>query len=223
MAREWLYGNAWERFPIEKGQTWTLGPLQSMVAVHNIFDTLPPFMTDADLLFVDPPWNLGNINSFYTKACMDSYINHFDLFVNVLFDRINEIHPQTCYLEIGKQHKNDFKRRLKLLYEVVQEWPVTYYKKHPCFILRGSSCKTNLDFTSKDEADCITQITAIEEYNTIGDLCIGRGLVGIAAYHAMKRFVGTELNKRRLACLLAAIADSGGMVECYDRTTSIAF
>ena len=59
---EYKYGDSWERFPIEPGQSWALEN-GSRVAVHNIFDPLPWWM-EADLLFVDPPWNLGNINNF---------------------------------------------------------------------------------------------------------------------------------------------------------------
>ena len=39
----------------------------------------------------------------------------------------------------------------------------------------------------------------------IGDLCMGRGLVGVNAYKNGKRFVGTELNHKRLAVLLERI------------------
>jgi hypothetical protein len=40
----------------------------------------------------------------------------------------------------------------------------------------------------------------------------GGGLVGLAAFKAGKPFVGTELNKRRLACLLAGLDKAGAAV-----------
>lgn len=47
---------------------------------------------------------------------------------------------------------------------------------------------------------------------TMRDLCMGRGLVGYHAWKARRRFVGTELNPRRLACLLDRVAKDGGEV-----------
>jgi len=68
---KWLYGDSWEKFPIQPGQVWGVG--DSRVSVHNLFNPLPGFMLRADCLFMDPPWNLGNLNSFYTKAGRDDY------------------------------------------------------------------------------------------------------------------------------------------------------
>ena len=39
---------------------------------------------------------------------------------------------------------------------------------------------------------------------------MGRGLVGVNAYKNGKRFVGTELNHKRLAVLLERIVNMGG-------------
>ena len=39
----------------------------------------------------------------------------------------------------------------------------------------------------------------------LGDFCMGRGLVGYYSNKAGKHFVGTELNKKRLAILLDMI------------------
>lgn len=212
MASKWLYGDAWENFPIREGEVWGIPEMGSRVAVHNIYDPLPAFMRQADLVFVDPPWNLGNLNTFYTKAGRLDYRASFAEFADTLFQRIAEIGPRVCYIEIGRQGVEDFAGRLGRLYPTMQRWPVTYYRKHPTWIVRGGSLPTPLDLTGIDEAACIQIIAREEAYNCIGDLCMGRGLVGLAAYRAGKPFVGTELNQRRLACLLAAIAHLGGQV-----------
>lgn len=96
-----------------------------------------------------------------------------------------------------------------------QGWEVTYYKKHPTWILRGGWEMTGMDYTGIDEAECIRLIAGLETYQVVGDLCMGRGLVGLAAYRAGKPFVGTELNKRRLACLLAGLKKLGADVRRY--------
>lgn len=214
MASNWTYGDAWEQYPIEPGEVWGVPANGSMVTVHNIFDPLPAFMLQADLVFVDPPWNKGNINSFYTKAGRTDYIANFEDFEKVFFRRVRDIYPPTCYVEIGFQAVDKWQTMLTEIYPTVQRWSVTYYKKNPCYILRGSRVGAiDRDFTGKDEADVIATVGQIEPYKILGDFCMGRGLVGMAAYSAGKPFVGTELNKRRLACLLQKIEKAGGKVQ----------
>lgn len=204
------YGDAWERFPIAAGEVWQVGA--GRVAVHDIGEPLPAFMHEADLLFVDPPYDLGALNAFYTKAGRTDYYTDFGRFADLFFRRVAEVAPATCYIEIGNRQVKDFTARLAALYPVIQHWPVVYYKKHPTNIIRGAAVATALDLTGMDEAKCIDLIARVEEYDVIGDLCMGRGLVGLSAYRAGRPFVGTELNPRRLACLLDDVAWLGGEV-----------
>jgi hypothetical protein len=209
---EWKYGNAWDLFPIKEGEIWGI-PGRAMVAVHNLFEPLPAWVRP-DLLFVDPPWNLGNVNSFYTKAGREDYLDTFSQFTDAFFGRVTEINPQTVYIEIGKQNVENYFDRLAELYPKLQRWSVLYYRKHPTWIIRGSKYDNiGFDFSGMDEADCISKIALIENYRTMGDICMGRGLVGLAAYKAGKPFVGTELNKRRLACLLQALSKIGAPIR----------
>jgi len=216
MDTKWKYGDAWEQFPIEPGEVWGIPANRSKVAVHNIFDSLPAFMLTADLIFVDPPWNQGNINAFYTKAGRTDY-QEFGVFTEVLFKRLADISAQTVYIEIGNQNVDNFYDRLGRLYPCRQRWPVVYYRKYPTWIVRGSKTgPIDYDFTGIDEAKCIGIIAQIEEYRVMGDLCMGRGLVGLAAYKAGRPFVGTELNRRRLANLLQKLAKKGAEVGKYE-------
>lgn len=210
---QWTYGDAWEQFPIEAGEVWATDD-GSRVAVHDIFEPLPAFMTEADILFVDPPWNQGNLTAFYTKAYREDYQAWGD-FEAVLFQRIADVSPVTCYLEIGNQYVDEWERRLGRMFAAVHRWPVVYYRKYPTNILRGSrQGPIGHDFTGIDEAKAIMLIAQIEEYRVLGDLCMGQGLVGLAAFEAGKRFVGTELNKRRLANLMQKTAKRGA---CWRR------
>lgn len=208
---KWLYGNSWERFPVAEGEIWSVDAV-SHVAVHNLFAPMPGFMRESDLLFVDAPWNQGNVNSFYTKAGRSDYIDDYGDFMDALFHRVHEIDSRACYLEIGKQFVDEFERRLGRIYPCVQRWPVTYYRNHPCFIVRGGHAATPHDYEGRDEADVIKAVARDEQYRRIGDFCMGRGLVGLAAYAAGKPFAGTEINPRRLACLLDALAKQGAVV-----------
>ncbi|TRZ48856.1 MAG: hypothetical protein D4S01_09670 [Dehalococcoidia bacterium] len=196
----WKYGDSWEKYPIESEQTW-IEACRSKVMVHDIFNGLPQFMKDADLIYTDPPWNTGNINSFYTKAMIKKRTT-FEKFSDVLFGCIADIHPTVCYLEIGKQNLQRFMRAMAVLYPVVQSWETTYYKKNKSYLIRGGATLTDFDFFGQDDMDIPALVMQNEVFSCVGDLCMGRGLTGITAYRLGKRFVGTEMNKRRLAVLI---------------------
>lgn len=216
MPPSWNYGDAWEQFPIEQGEVWGIPANGSKVAVHNLFDPLPEFMKSADMLFVDPPWNQGNVNTFYTKAGRTDYINDFSDFERAFFQRVRDINPATCYIEIGFQAVDKWQALLLETYPIVQKWDVVYYRKHPCHILRGSRiAPLDFDYTGMDESKVIAKAGEIEQYCVLGDICMGRGLVGMSAFSAGRPFVGTELNKRRLACLLQKVSQKGATVQKY--------
>ena len=213
---KWTYGDAWEAYPIEAGEIWGIPANGSMAAVHNLFEPLPAFMESADMLFIDPPWNLGNVNSFYTKAGRTDYLRDFSEFEQALFQRIRQISPITCYLEVGFQAVDRWQAQLAQHFVHVQHWNVVYYRKHPCHILRASHAgPTAIDYTGMDEAKAIARAGREEHYTILGDMCMGRGLVGLAAYAAGKPFVGTELNKRRLAVLFQKLAKAGATIARY--------
>lgn len=196
----WEYGGAYKEYSIpEEGYYFDDG---SRLKVHNIFNPLPEFMKKADLIFVDPPWNLGNINTFYTKAEMEERVESFELFYKRLFECIKEIKPKVCYIEIGKEYLAEFVMELKKQYKYVTFYNSTYYHKKDslCYVIRGSNKfrgKPKLD--GMDEEDIIEWVCANEDYNYIGDLCMGRGLVALNAYRNHKKFVGIELNYKRLS------------------------
>ncbi len=216
MPNKWDNGDAWESFPIEENEVWGVPANGSEVAVHNIFDPLPAFMKRADLIFVDPPWNQGNINSFYTKAGRTDYISDFSDFERVFFQRVKDVAPRTCYIEIGFQAVDRWQQALAEFYPTVQRWSTVYYRKHLCYILRGGQTAIDYDYTGMDEAKVIAKAGEIEQYLVMGDFCMGRGLVGMSAYNSGKPFVGTELNKRRLACLLQKLDKRGAKVQKYE-------
>jgi len=204
MLAEWNYGDAYLRYPISDEYTFPDG---SRIKVHNIFDPLPGFMKEADLIFSDPPWNLGNLNTFYTKAGRTDYQDSFEVFYKRLFECVREISPKTCYIEVGKEYLSEFIQEMKSIFKYVTFYNSSYYhkKENICYIIRGSSKRQRLPLDYMDEEDIIEWICANEDYTCIGDLCMGRGLVGWNAYKNGKKFVGTELNHKRLSVLIEKI------------------
>lgn len=206
----WRYGDAFLRYPLEPDHQIQFGE-NSFLQVHDIFKPLPPFMKTADLIFVDPPWNLGNLNSFYTKADRDDHQSDFERFYNRVFACIAEISPQTCYIEVGKEYLAEFIIETKKLYKHVTFYNSSYYHKKDnfCYVIRGSNKRSKLPLDGMDEEDIIKWICANEQYSCIGDFCMGMGLVAINAFKNGKCFVGTELNHKRLSVCVERLAAVG--------------
>lgn len=199
MKNKWLYGKSWEKFPIQPGEVWKHAESRSLISVSDLRYEMPEFMYEAEMIYCDPPWNKGNCNCFLTKAGNDDYIHDYMDFVDCLFALIYSIDPVCCYLEIGKQYCEEFQERLSSAFTFVNKWSITYYKKHPCFLLRGGYRHIPFDFSGMDEEKTPLMAAKIENTKSIGDLCTGRGLSLMAAHKNKKRFLGIELNKRRLA------------------------
>jgi len=207
--KKWMYGDSWEKYPIENG-IYKEEKTGGILKVHDILDGLLPFQKQADMIYSDTPWNTGNINSFYTKADLD-YRTDFKEFTQVLFSQINKIFPKVCYLEIGKQNYQVFEEELKRLFPVVQSWDIVYYKKNPMKLLRGGYDHQDFDFTGIDDEETPTLAIKNEKFDCILDFCVGRGNTAVSAFKAGKRFIGTDLNKRRIANGIEKIAKLGGV------------
>ena len=82
-----------------------------------------------------------------------------------------------------------------------------------CYVIRGSRKRKKLPLDYMDEEDIIAWICEHEEYDCIGDLCMGLGLVGIHASRNGKKFIGTELNHKRLSVLLERLSKAGRKYE----------
>ena len=178
-----------------------------VVKVHDIFNPLPEFMKTADLIFCDPPCSLGNINTFYTKADIEEKQSDYDKFKNRFFECIDEIKPETIAVEVFASNKEPFFNEIMKRYSFVKVYNSTYYhrKDRKCWIIVGSNTPVDFKIEGIDEEDAIDWICKNADYNCIGDLCMGRGLVGFGANKYGRKFVGTELNKKRLAVLIERI------------------
>lgn len=207
--KEWNYGDAYKRHSIESGVA--VFENDSRLKCHDIFNPLPDFMRDADLLFTDSPWNKSNLRSFYTKAEIPPPETDYSAFYKRLFECISKISPQTAYCEIGKEYLADFIIEMRKLYKNVTFYNSTYYhsKKNLCYIVRGSQKKCKLPLDGIDEENIIEWVCANENYQCIGDLCMGRGLVAVNAYKNGKQFVGVELNHKRLSVALERLSNLG--------------
>lgn len=201
----WDYGGAYKNINME-GVIHL--PNDSKVQVCDWTVEMPDFMKDADTLFIDPPWNMGNVNSFYYKAdrpYLDSY--NFEQFSFRLFNRIDEILPWFLFIEMGKEYLAWYITECQKRYKYVTFYNSTYYRKreNKCYVIHATNQykhRRYKELEDMDESEIIQWICTNHNYECIGDLCMGTGLVGKFAYMNNKTFVGTELNPKRLAVLV---------------------
>lgn len=205
MSNKWEYGGVYKNYNMDGEIKVGTGTLK----VHDIFNPLPSFMTDADCIFIDPPCSLANINTFYTKADRTDYQESFEPFTQRLFECIDEIKPNKLFLEVFKSNKARFISECEKRYSNVTVYDTTYYhsKSKRCYVIACSndSDTSNYPFNDMDEENVIEWVCKNVDYNCIGDLCMGQGLVGYNAFINNRKFVGTELNKKRLAVLVDKI------------------
>ena len=187
-------------------------PNNSKLQVCDLTVEMPEFMKQADTLFIDPPCSMGNLRTFYTKSDIECN-QEFKAFFNSLFQRIDEIAPKYLFLELFKISRNLFIEECKKRYTSVVEYNATYYhsKKNTCYVIHCTNEKENTNYPElegKDEEDIIKWICKNHNYSCIGDLCMGTGLVAKYAFDNKKQFVGTELNKKRLALVVDYIQNN---------------
>jgi len=180
-------------------------PNNSKLMVCDLMELMPDFMLEADTLFIDPPCSQGNLQSFYTKADK-VLIRKFNDFDECLFSRIKQISPRHLFLEVFASNFQSSIDRYSALYNNLVVYDSFYYNKrsNKCWILHFSNenISKNPEMNNIDEEKVIKYIANNHQYDCIGDLCMGTGLVGKYAFLAGKKFVGTELNKKRLAYLI---------------------
>jgi len=196
------YGGFYEKYNMEG--TIKIGT--GTVKVHDIFDELPDFMLKADVIFSDPPCSKGNLKSFYTKN--DSILRDtYEKFNTSLFRVIDKIRPRTVFIEVFKSNKEDIINLINTRYAHMSITDSYYYykKSNLCWIIQASNSDINFELPYLDEQLIIEYICKELKFGCIADPCMGRGLLGFYANKYGKKFVGTELNKKRLAVLIERI------------------
>ena len=215
---KWEYGGVYKKYDLENGKPYVFDD-GSIIQVQDIIYGLPDFMRQADVIFVDPPWNQGNMTSFYTKA--DTANPHkIQSLYDTIFKYLEEINPKYAFMEIGKEYLAETIMDFKKIFKYVTFYNSGYYhsKDKFCYVVQGSQKRKNFKLDGMDEENIIKWICENIDYECIGDFCMGRGLVGLYSYMNGKRFVGTELNHKRLAVLIDRIEEykevTDGANEC---------
>lgn len=213
MNEKYKYGELYRKYNMDGDIKCGTG----MLRVHDIFNPIPEFMKQADVIFSDPPSSRANINSFYSKAEIDKRYDDFTDFHNRFFQVIDEIAPKVLFLEVFKANKDKFIAECEKRFMHIKVYNSMYYSnsKNKCWIIQASNEPLKeLDIEGVDEEKVIEKICTNTEYNCIGDPCMGKGLVAFYANRAGKKFVGTELNKYRLAvCVERVTTNTRGKIN----------
>jgi len=214
MSAERYYDDSYERFPVEYGVPWVESKTNSVIQVYDFtVDPVPSFMTRADLLYVDPPYNMSHVTGFAHKAGNEPTTDSMDRFLNCLFAAAGVIAPSVFYCEMGKRHAPRVIERMEQAFPYVEEWPITYNGKVEARLIRGGTSPvpdSARSFSGVDDKDTPGLAIEIERPACVGDLCLGRGLTAVHAFKRGIPFVGTELARRRLAVTARKIAELGG-------------
>lgn len=212
----WEYGGVYRDFDM-RGRIDLPGG--SVVQVADWTACMPDFMLEADTLFIDPPWNQGNARSFYTKAGLEFGKFGYLEFAKRLLHRIAEIAPRHVFLEMGKEWLPWYAMQFESRYKHVTFYNSTYYRErqNKCYVIHATDevkRRRYRPLEDMDEADAIRWVCENHDYQCIGDLCMGKGLVGRHAFLAGKRFVGIELNPKRLAHLVKFVCEHKARRQC---------
>ena len=217
MVKKWAYGDAWEKYPIQEGETWS-DVWGSMLCADLIDDQslckewMIKLRGRVNMIYVDPPWGLSALNSFMTKAgkahSVLDYNQWSDRFVKY-FTLIKDI-PIFC--EIGRREYRRLVSKMERVgLTVVKTWPIVYHKKNPCFLVYawyGSNGEvravpSGCDPTGMDDEDTpeymLQSFRGVQDISAVLDMAMGRGTVAVAAVRSGCLAYGIEMNKRRLA------------------------
>lgn len=198
--KQWEYGGFANKYDMQGEIHIGTG----IVQVHDIFNPLPDFMKQADVIFSDPPYNKSALSSYYTKAGLTQKPDSFEAFFYRFIECVDIINPRLLCLEVGLVQTDMYIQEFSKLYKNSATVESYYYgnKKQKCNILFFSNeeiSDTCVMMPFMDEEKVIDYLCKNLEYNCIADLCMGKGLVGYYSNKYGKKFVGTELNPKRLA------------------------
>ena len=205
--KDWTYGNFARFYDMDQNPI-KIGT--GMVKVHDLMNEMPDWFAP-DVIFSDPPCNQGNLQSFSTKAGTGRLTeNAYDMFEKRLMQVFDKVNPRAIYLEVFRSNFDFWFNYMEEKFDVIKVSKSYYYNKksNKCWIISGTynDIDLKLDFDYVDEEDVIKEICKnLPDNFSIGDPCMGMGLVGFYANYYKKRFFGTELNKHRLAYMIERI------------------
>lgn len=220
--RGYKYNGAIDRINVQEGVRYRIDD-KGVMFTHDMFDPIPQEFFHADTVFIDPPWNLINVKTFYTKANKVYTEGGFDVFMGRIFHILRELTTkgqlEVALVEMGKQYVNVFAEGIRQIFGNVRVYESKYYNKYPCFIIQGwkhAGAFVDIPDERKDELKMIDDYIRIRNQSgkhTILDFCNGRGATSRTAYKYGMPFICTEFNINRFAVAVEDLMKMGATVE----------
>lgn len=223
----WKYrGSGGEQFPVARGDVWSAGPHRlACLDLTRDFSLFKRFWTSTPkLMYSDPPWNDGNVSSFYTKAGQAKGTSHSEL--------LNKLLPIPASLRIPGWMEASVYRTLtteRLIAThggAVQEvFEITYHRRFPSLLYQitwGPQWSAPPGLAGSDDMDTPSLVIGhavrmgyLAPGDAVVDPCVGvQGLTALACDQAGLVCFGSELSTYRMSAVLSALAARGCEVEC---------
>ena len=221
----WDYGDAGDKYPLQKGEVWRVGNHWLTVLDHadagepsrRYLGFLAARGVKPDAVFVDPPWDRGNARAFRTKAFGESEAVDFDGLITSVLAAVSASGVRVFTVEMGVRNADAVCAAIASAFPgfAVDTVGGLYYKKKPCvYIVAGDE--------SRMVNACATQIMSLNDTEApmafalacgcpvLYHPCMGRGLMATTAQKIGISSVGSELNPRRLAVTVDLLVKATG-------------
>ena len=128
--KDWKYGDAGDRYPVQPGEMWQVGGHRFLCADLEALKA-PVYTAQPDVVYVDPPWNASAAKSYRTKAGLrsDEKVDFYDLFIPAMIRQIRHC-KGSVFCETGIKSA----RRLSEVFVAhgareLNRWDIRYFKK----------------------------------------------------------------------------------------------
>jgi hypothetical protein len=212
--KDWKYGEEGRAFPVVPESVWRVGQHTLVCSDLMKSDLFARQLTawPPSLLYCDPPWNQGNVNSFQTKAGLPHAAHSYlDLYTRVIsFGR--GVRSIPIFIEGGRRQAAKVQALLPGPYR--QTWNITYYRRNPCLLhYSGQNSIAGPYFEGLDDDDTPEQAMRYFDRpsdQVVIDPCAGRGLTARVADRVGWISVTNELSPWRTSVALFRLAQQSG-------------
>jgi hypothetical protein len=199
----WTYASdGGELYDVAAGDVWRCG--DHRFRCGSMMDPdVEAFAADATLVYADPPWNAGNLSSFYTKAGKSKpMFGWIDVYQRI-FELAGE---RPCFVEGGVQQIAQVEAVVDARY--YQRWPIRYYRRHDAVLhyVGPTPPPSGFDPSGLDDERTPLAVLVCHAGGIVFDPCAGRGLTSrSAAQLGWWHSLNNELHPNRLSAALTAL------------------
>jgi len=217
-SRNHKYNGAIDRTQITPDKRYSVGAIGKLF-VHDIFEGFPKEFLDANVVFIDVPYTIGDVKRYDIKADKDSGRMTYEIFLErIKYYLENMIKLRTVFIEVGKANVDKVITMLFSHFVNVKVYESTYYKKNLCYIVQAWNDEKDfiaIQDSKLDEVDVNENIiVTMDENDVICDFMNGRGLTSKNAFKYGRKFICSDMNVNRLAVAYEDIARKGGEILC---------